>query len=388
MTKTRNDRIRVLHINLAPPGTGGIERLLVNFFDCLHGDDFDISLCILDGESATGKQLEARGCKLWTLHRKRDGFDRGVYPRLTRVLQDYRPDIVHMHGTGCLIFGSPAARWAGIGNLVFTSHSSLLRPFSMRRAVLASLLRWTPGRVAVSEAARRVLVRNYRVSRKSVAVIYNGVDLARFAPTPKNPANEITIGFCGVFRPEKRLPLLIEAFAQLRQRGRGARLLLVGDGVAMSECRQLVQSLGIADRVTFAGEQADVRPMLQEMDVFVLPSRIEAMPVALLEAMALEKAVIASAVGGIPEIVEDGVSGLLTRKGEVAELTNALARLQGDGELRQRLASAARRRVEEKFSLEQMMRQYANLYRRLASEHGGEKPRRSLKGQALPLPLT
>jgi glycosyltransferase involved in cell wall biosynthesis len=369
MTRTGKERIRVLHLNLAPPGTGGIERLLVSFFDCLHGNDFDISLCILDGESATGKELEARGCKIWTLHRKQDGFDRSIYPRLAGLLQGQRPDIVHMHGSGCLLFGVPAARWAGIGTLAFTSHSSLPQPFSIRRAVLASLLRLVPGRVAVSESARRVLGQNYRLPRSTVNVIYNGVDLARFAPAPKGPADDLTIGFCGVFRPEKRVPLLIEAFAQLLERGSKARLLLVGAGNAMVECRQLVERLGIGGRVTFAGEQTDVRPFLQHMDVFVLPSRIEAMPVALLEAMALGKAVIASAVGGIPEIVEDGVSGLLIRTGEVAELAEALDRLQNNAGLRQRLASAARRRMEEKFSLEQMMRQYADLYRKLHQQH-------------------
>jgi glycosyltransferase involved in cell wall biosynthesis len=358
-------RVRVLHINLAPPGKGGIERLLVNFFDSLHGDEFEISLCILDGDSETGKQLEGRGCKIWTLHRDPNRFDRSIYPRLTRLLRDYRPDIVHMHGAGCLLFGVPAARWAGIRNLVFTSHSSLLRPFSMRRAVLAGLLRLVSGRVAVSEAARGVLVQNYRVARKTVDVIYNGVDVARFQPACSERTSDLTIGFCGVFRPEKQLPLLIEAGAQLRERGFSARLLLVGDGPAMPECRRLVESRKLADAVTFAGEQSDVRPFLEQMDIFVLPSRIEAMPVALLEAMALGKTAVGSAVGGIPEIIEDGVSGLLLQRAEAGELAAVLARLLDDQELRQRLAAAARRRVEEGFSLNRMMSQYADLYRRL-----------------------
>jgi glycosyltransferase involved in cell wall biosynthesis len=193
-----------------------------------------------------------------------------------------------------------------------------------------------------------------------VEVVYNGVDLLRFAaPPPADPAAVPVIGFCGVFRPEKQLPVLIEAFAQLRRQGLAARLLLVGDGPTMPECRARTEQCGVTEDVTFAGEQADVRAFLRRMDVFVLPSRNEAMPVALLEAMAMERAVVASNVGGIPEVIVDGESGLLTPSGDMQRLGSALAQLVTDPTLRRQLGIAARQRVEERFSLDAMMGQYA-----------------------------
>jgi glycosyltransferase involved in cell wall biosynthesis len=354
-------------LNLAPPGKGGIERLLVSFFESMHGAEFEVSMCILDGESETGRRLRDRGCKIWTMHRRSDRLDRGLYPRLAGLLRDCRPDVIHMHGPACLAFGVPTARWAGIRHLVYTSHSSQSSPFSWRQACLAGLMRLVRGRVAVSAAAKDLFTQNYRVSPRTVEVIYNGVDCARFRPSPEPaPAiTNVTVGFCGVFRSEKRLPLLIEAFASLHGRGLASRLLLVGDGPVMSECRQLVQRLGLGEAVVFAGEQTDVRPFLEQMDLVVLPSSREAMPVAVLEAMALAKTVVACAVGGIPEIIDDGISGSLLRSGEVGEWSDALARLAADPDLRRRLGDGARHRVEEHFSLQRMMAQYARLYRDL-----------------------
>ena len=358
--------MRVMHVNLSPPGKGGIERLLVDFYDHLNDAEFEIGLCILGDESEVGRQLAARGCPLWTMHRRTAGFDWSLYPRLAALMRAQRPDVVHIHGNPGLTFGVPAARWAGVRNIVYTCHFSVSSHSAARHAFLGGLLRLVPVHVAVSQAARQVLVDRYYAAPAGVQVVYNGVDLDRFACTPPATSGPVAIGFCGVFRPEKQLHLLIEAFARLRQRGVPARLLLVGDGPTMAQCRAAAEREGVSSEVEFAGEQTDVRPFVQRMDVFVLPSREEALPVALLEAMALGKAVVASAVGGIPEVVVDSESGLLVPSGDVQRLADALQHLATDPERRRELADNARRRVEARFSLDAMMAQYAAIYRRLA----------------------
>jgi len=359
--------MRILHLHLTAPGKGGIERLLVDFFDQLNGTAFRVSMGILAGPSATAQELAERGCGIEYLHRRTDRFDWGLFPKLVRLLRRHRPDVIHMHTPAALLFGVPAARWLGIRALVYTCHASEPTRSALQFALVGGLLRLVPARVAVSATARRLLANHCRVPSASVQIVYNGVDLDRFAPPTDDGASAApVIGFCGVFRPEKQLPVLIAAFAQMRKQGLPARLLLVGDGPTMPECRARAEQCGVARDVTFAGEQADVRAFLRQMDVFVLPSRNEAMPVALLEAMAMERAVVASNVGGIPEIVTDGATGLLTPAGDETQLSSALMRLVTDASLRRRLGAAARQRVEEHFSLDAMMAQYAAIYRRLA----------------------
>ena len=267
-----------------------------------------------------------------------------------------------------MIFGVPAARCAGVKNLVYTSHSNLgNNPWRLRLCSTA-FLKAVPRVVAVSEAAKRVLVSGYGVPPTKVEVIYNGVNLEKFSPraTAKEGTRDFVIGFCGLFRPEKQLPVLLRAFKQLRTTSRHVRLLLVGDGVEMSECRRLTAELDLGEVVEFAGMQADVEPFLQRMDLLVLPSSTEAMPMAVIEAMAMGKPVVASAVGGLCEIIEDGVSGLLVEPGNVEQLVDRLSRLLGDTELRSQFERAARNRVEELFSEAQMFRRYERVYSELA----------------------
>jgi glycosyltransferase involved in cell wall biosynthesis len=372
--------MKVLHVNLSPPGKGGIERLLVDFVHRLHSDEFEISLCILGRESETSRELSRHGCKVWCLGRSEDRFDWDLYPRLVRLLSDYRPDVVHIHGNPGLLFAVPAARWVGLQRLVYTCHFSRSGHSWGKHALLGSLLRLVPVRVAVSRAAQRVLAEHYHLPPSMVEVVYNGVDLDRFQPRQHRGSSASAapvIGFCGVFRPEKQIPLLIEAFARLRGEGRSARLLLVGDGPTMAECSEKVRRYDIEEHVTFAGEQVDVVPFMGQMDIVVLPSREEAMPVALLEAMALGKAVVASDIGGVPEIVEDGVSGLLVRAGDVEQLCSVLGRVLADDGARGRLGEGARRRIEARFSVTRMMGTYAEIYRRIgaARRHTPRIPR-------------
>lgn len=360
--------INVLHINLSPLGKGGIERLLVDFFRYFRGQDIQHQFCILNSHNEISRGLLDEGCVIDSMDRATKGFDWRLYGRLYRHLKRRRPDIVHIHGNPGLTFGVPAAMCAGIKNIVYTCHFSRSGHSRLKHRALGTLLNRTSACIAVSHAARDVLVADYHQRAERVQVIYNGVDMKKFAPAAQaDHSAKLTVGFCGVFRPEKQIPLLIRSFASVVKSGISAKLLLVGDGPEMPACREAVATCGIHDEVEFAGSQSDVQPFLQRMDLFVLPSREEAMPVALLEAMSQGCAVIGSNVGGIPEVIEHEVSGLLVPSGDEAALSAALLGLASDSVLQSRYGRSARLRVEEKFSLTAMMESYAELYRGLTS---------------------
>ena len=205
-------------------------------------------------------------------------------------------------------------------------------------------------------------------TKKDIAVVPNFVDLDRFRATPCPEANalrksgEQMLVHVSNFRPVKRVLDLVEAFARLSTR-REVRLLMVGDGPDQGAAQQRAQDLGVGERVHFLGSQEAVERILPCGDVFVLPSQYESFGLAALEAMACEVPVVATRGGGIPEVVEDGVSGRLFRAGDVGDLAAVLDEVLSDEPRRRRMAVAARERAKQSFSMTAIVEQYERVYR-------------------------
>jgi glycosyltransferase involved in cell wall biosynthesis len=206
-------------------------------------------------------------------------------------------------------------------------------------------------------------------------VIYNGVDTQHFSPqiSPAQrararaqfgvPASAFVIGSVGRLAPEKNQIALLEALAQLRAQGVDAHLLLAGEGRMRPQLEAQIAARGLERHASLPGLQADVRPALTAMDVFVLPStHVETFSNAALEAMATQRPVVLSRIGGAAEMVQDGVEGFTLELSELRTgLAPALARLHDDRMLRETMARNARLRVEQQFSLEAMLSRYAAL---------------------------
>ena len=178
------------------------------------------------------------------------------------------------------------------------------------------------------------------------------------------------VGSLGRLHPQKGFSDLLTAFAQVRQRIPSVRLFVAGDGELRDDLEAQARSLGMAAVVTFAGVRADVSEVLAALDVFVLPSLWEGMPNAVLEAMASGLPVVATAVGGTPEVVVDGVTGLLVPPQDPGALAQAIGHLLRDPDLRRRMGRAGRRRVEEHFDVRETVRQVESLYETLLREKG------------------
>ena len=308
-------------------------------------------------------ELRHHGIDLWA-PRTTGKFDPLTLARLAARLRRDRVDVLHTHlSTGSLI-GSLAARLAGVP-AVATVHGLNRRTcFNYARRV-----------IAISQAVRRNLIEQ-GLPDSRVTVIYNGVEWQRYREVPHAgalraelgfSADDLVIGAVGRLGPEKGHFYLIEATALAARAGLPLRLLIVGEGRQRQVLEDTAHRCGIAERVTFAGFQRDVRPYQAAMDIFCLPSLKEGLSLSALEAMAVGKPVIASRVGGTPEVVIEGESGMLVEAANATALAEAILALARDPQRARRMGEAGRVRVERYFDLERMVDQIEEVYGQMAA---------------------
>jgi glycosyltransferase involved in cell wall biosynthesis len=242
----------------------------------------------------------------------------------------------------------------------------------MRRLTRAALALSRPAYVAVSQAVKDYSCVNLAIRPEQVRVIYNGVDLTEFSPDGHNgrsPHNGRTvIGMAARFSAEKNHDGLLTAAAELARRGVDFELRLAGEGGLRPQCKKRAAALGIAERVRFLGMVEDVPRFLDDLDVFVLPSLREGLPMTILEAMAMGVPVVATGIAGVPEVVRHGENGLLVPPGDPTALADALACLAGDEPLRRRLGRNALVTVREGFSVALTARRLERFYAKVLGE--------------------
>jgi sugar transferase (PEP-CTERM/EpsH1 system associated) len=377
--------LRLLHV-VDRIGVGGTELNVLKLLRGLSFRVFDQRLCSIRRCSDPASPEFRAGFELISAGAREDGLQ-FVVPKIVGVIRAYRPQIVHSRNWGA-IEAVVAARLAGVPIAVHSEHGYELEMFDglpLRRRLLRRLAYGLADAViAVTEELRDYHARQAWVSPERIRVIYNGVDTERFQPRPEQrasareqlhlPATSFVIGSVGRLVPIKDYPTLLQAVERILARGADARVLLVGSGSDLDHLKGLVEASPLlASRVTFAGVCPNVPEMLAAMDAFVLPSVREGMSNTLLEAMSTGLPVIAMRVGGNPEIVEDGRSGWLLPPRDVGGLAHRLKQLAGSPETRQRLGSAGRQRVCERFRLAHMLANYQDLYQQLAERRGLRK---------------
>jgi len=228
--------------------------------------------------------------------------------------------------------------------------------------------------VAVSDAVADTAVA-LGVPRARVTVIPNGVDVERFAAAEADASvrrenGTPVVGSVGCLAARKDYPTLLAALALLDGRGRSFRAVIVGEGKERVALERQVEQLGLAERVRFLGERPDVERLLPGMDVFVLSSREEGIPNALLEAMAAARPAVATAVGGTPEVMQDGQTGWLVPPRDPAALARALETVLADPAEAARRGAAAQRYARERLSIQSMVERHQGFYERAAGRSG------------------
>ena len=341
-------------------GWGGAEMLLGDFAaaGAEAGIELEVAYLRAGGSDPGAARLRSRGLEPALLPIT-GLLERSARRTVHNHVAAVWPQLVHTHLQYADILGGLAARRLGIPS-VSTIHLTQLESAARERlkAKLAATVRRRCARrvIAVSEAARRAYVTDAGEAPERVVTVRNGI-VAETRPGAGKAAREqlgiardqLVVGMVSVLRPGKGHDIAIAAVAALRPRFAGLRLLIVGDGPSRAEVERLAAPLG--DAAVLTGHRDDVMELLDATDVLVHPSRFDAFPTVLLEAMAARVPVLSTGVGGIPEIVSDGVSGVLVDpSGGAGELAEALAPLLGLREERRRLGEAGRARFEQEFT--------------------------------------
>jgi len=356
-------RPRLLQL-LATGGNGGAQESYTGLMLRLDRSRYDVRALSLSAGSAV-QRLRHLGIRVEVLEEPDDEL---AVRELAAWLRREEIDLVHAHMYRAEVVGTRAAVAAGVPVITATVHSSRVRS-AEDVALLASLTPMMDRLIVPSEAIAHK-VRGEGRSAAPFAVIPNGVDLSRFAgPVPPSsvraefgiPADAPLVGVIARLEPEKGHRFLLEAWPAVAREAPSAWLLIVGEGSEADALRAQATSLHLP-RVAFAGRREDISSLTAELCVAVLPSLREAQGISILEAMARRRPVVASAVGGIPEVITSGVDGVLVPPADPPALAGAITSLLADPRLRDRIGEAGYRTVAERFSIDAQVRRIESVY--------------------------
>ncbi len=361
-----HDRPRILQL-LATGGTGGAQESYTGLLLHLDREKYDVRALSLSSGNAVSR-LGRLGVPVDVID---EADDEAAVRELAAYLRREEIDLVHAHMYRAEVIGTRAAVAAGTPVIVATVHSSRVRS-AEDVETLAALTPQIDRLIVPSESIRAKVEREGRAGAE-FAVIPNGIDLSRFSlPTPRCslrsdfaiPADALLAGVVARLEPEKGHAYLIDAWPAVVAAVPDAWLAIVGEGSQCAALKARARALGgrAAAQVVFTGRREDVSALTRDLDIAVLPSLREAQGISILEAMARSRPVVASAVGGIPEVITDGVDGLLVPPASASGLADAIVRLANSPALRAELGAAGRRTVEDRFSLTAMVRRVEQTY--------------------------
>lgn len=350
--------------------------LLLNALPYLNRDAFDYQVgYFLPWKDALVGELEGQGLRV-TCFGSRSAADVAAVWKVYRHLRNEQISVLHAHLPWAGLVGRTAARWAGTPATIYTEHGLWSRLNPLMRWANRVTLNWNDTTIAVSDDVARSMS---APGGHSIETIVNGLDCEAFTSCGRNradfceefdiPEDAFIVGKVANLSPVKNHELLITAFARLCTSRPHARLVLVGQLRDREHgLMTLAAQLGVEQKVVMTGPRSDVSRLVDSFDVFAMSSSSEGLPVSLLEAMALAKPVVCTAVGGIPGVVRDGIDGYLVPPGDAALMTRRLDELARDAALCRRLGAAGREHVRQNFSAREMTRRVEALYQRLLKE--------------------
>ena len=343
---------------------GGAETMCENLTYALMTMGHSVTVVSLYNEKTPiARRMEAAGVRLLYLD-KQLGLDLSMVPKLMHIMKQEKPDVVHTH-LDVIKYAVAAAKLCGIRRCVHTVHNVAHEEAEGRLQKIINTIYFKFGwsvPVALSPEVRNTIVSFYGLKEEKVPMIYNGVDLGKCLPkTDYGLSRPAVLLHIGRFNEQKNHKGLLEAFAQILKNHPDCCLNLIGDGELLEETTQYADSLKIREKITFLGNQTNVYPFLKESDIFLLPSRYEGMPMTIIEAMGTGLPIVATAVGGVPDMMTNRESGMLVACEEEA-VADAVCALLESEKLRQTLGTAAKIRSEQ-FSARYMAQAYSEVYK-------------------------
>ncbi|MFA5014848.1 MAG: glycosyltransferase [Actinomycetota bacterium] len=368
-----NKKVRVMHILLSLEA-GGMEGGVVNLVNKIDNNLFELSICCLEKAGVLEEKILPKRKKVFVMNKK-PGIDYSLIFRLASLFRKEKVDIVHTHNFATYLYGSIGAILARVPHIIQGEHGDL--PLQKDKP---SFIRWrrylshfTHAFYAVSAMLKNELIEWVRVKPDKIFYIPNGVDVDRFKIIDsyldrekfglKN--DDFIIGAVGRLHYLKNYSLLISIIPEILKKVTKLKVIFIGEGEEKENLLNIIKELNLEAYVKFLGYNKEVVPFYQCMDLLIQPSLTEGMSNTILEAMACSKPVIASNIGGNPEMVVDGITGYLFSLDRKDIFLEKILLLAFDKEKRQSMGKAARTRIEESFSLERMVKNYENLYRRV-----------------------
>lgn len=367
-----DDRPAICHV-IHALGVGGAEVLVDQMIRRMQ-KDFRCIVAVLDEIGEIGKRLQEDGFIVEHLHRQ-PGIDRGCATRLRQFADREGAEILHAHQCTPFFQAMLSRGLTGRRPVVFTEHGRHFpdTPSRKRAIVNRMLLKRCDRLFGCGAAVRQALINNEGLPESRVEVIYNGVDLKALGKPTSGARESIRAEFgysaddfvvvqVARLHELKDHQTALKAVDEARHRIPGLRLLLAGDGDQRSAIEQTIRERGLDQAVTLAGTRKDIADLLSASDVFLLSSISEGIPLTVIEAMAARRPVVSTAVGGLPELLEHGVSGMLAPSGDASSLAASLVQLYQSADLRNQMAEVAAGRAQEKFSLQGMLNSYRDVY--------------------------
>lgn len=337
------------------------ENLMVGLKELGH-EVFAVSL--YDYHSPITERLERNEIKIFYLNKKQ-GLDLSIYQKLYKIIKREMPDVVHTHRY-VMQYATPVAKFCRIKKNIHTVHSIAQKEQEPGKRKLARFFYhyWSVIPVALTKEIQTTIMEEYGLPEERIPIVFNGESLKRFSPKENYQIGDaFKLLHIGRFQPLKNQMLIVECTAELIEAGLNLEVFLVGDNDNSygEEVKEAIIAHHLENKIHLVGLQSDVAPMLSQVDLFVLPSQYEGMPMTLIEAMATGLPVIASAVGGIVDMMNNNENGLLIQP-DKSSLIRSIKELYDNGQLRMQLGMQARKRSLS-FSSEAMASSYIEIYK-------------------------
>ena len=379
MNENSNKADKVLYL-ITDLKYGGAQTVLYSLVSNINQERYKPSVaCLFGGDFPVGDELRKTGIEVIDL-RMTNFWRIDALWRLYQLLHREKYSILHTSLFHASLVGRIVG-WAAKVPVIITWRQNISLGGRWRDFIYKMTSRIDDKVIVVSNSTLESEIRTTGLAVEKVEVIYNSIDIDRYSR--KKPANrnkvkmdfglggeEIIVGFIGRFHAQKGIDVLLKAFEKIEKSKMNVRLMLVGDGTLRKKIWKQSQTLGNDNRVLFTGIRKDIPLILSSLDIFVLPSRWEGLPLVLLEAMAAGLPIVATAVGGIPEVVVDGETGFLVPPEDPEALASAITRLIEDSVLRKKFGKAGYKRVKQHFNIQEASRRTEELYFSLLKEKG------------------
>lgn len=372
-------KIKILHVKRDLNSYTGLVEMLTILAQKLDRDRFDLGVCVFRYEGNTfGEKFRSYGGKIYNLNINKNFYNEpNEFIKLCKFMIHYRPDIVQTHVLKANLYGIVAAKLARVPIIIGTEMTLKdIAPSGLKR-LRDRLIHPIIKKIAINYCDKFIVVSRFIMQEwfpdyhsDKIEVLYPPFCLEKYnlatnsSSYPEN-TNCSTIGFVGRLSEEKGIPSLLQAMVIVRKRIADVRLIIVGTGPLENKLREMTTSLGLNSNVHFVGFKENVFEILGQMNVFVLPSRTEACPIVVLEAMAMGLPVVASHVGGIPELVRDSETGILFPYNNPTKMAEALIDLLQDKEKAKMMGKKGKEIAFEEFHPSKFVNRLQDLYLQL-----------------------